>query len=145
MKRTREIAEGYLHRGDDIAVLKSIYDFRGLTVEQIRKIHSDNNCEELLFEFLRADFLTVRKHPKGYVYFLTTPGVNMVRYAYDLPDNVFNKRGRLIRRGYYRASELEVSGWKLNRLLNWNDVRTRKVFEATQKKIVLITSWRGKN
>lgn len=140
MKKVRELIGEYLDRGNDIAVLKTIYDYRGLTVEQLQKLHSDNNCEELLFEFLRADLLTVRKHPKGFIYFLTTPGINLLQYCYDFPCNIFDNRGRLVRRSYYRASELEVSGWKLNRLLSWNDLRIGKIVDATQRKIVLITN-----
>lgn len=117
----------------DIDALKSIYEHRCLTTEQIYELHykrslrgneetivSDAYCKKKLNEFVELDVLEKVEHMNQDVYFLTTDGINLIRYCYDLPTNIYDIDRGIIRRGYYRAFELKISPRHINHQLSLN-------------------------
>jgi hypothetical protein len=131
MSKIHEILKFLSNR--DVDALKSIYDYRCLTTQQLYKLHymystkeegkivSDNYCKRKLSELVELDILTEKEHPKDNVYFLTTQGINIIRYSFDLPTNIFDYEKSVVERGYYRAFELEVSPRYLDHQLSLND------------------------
>lgn len=116
----------------DINALKSIYDFRGLTTNQIYQLHyqksvrdpkqivSDSYCKQKINDFLDMELVEEVEHFRGSVYFLTTKGINTIRHVFDLPTNIYDARQRVVRRGYYRAFELKIADKYINHQLSLN-------------------------
>lgn len=105
----------------DVDALRSIYDFRCLTVAQIYELHymksikfdneivSDSYCRKKIYEFTENNVLEKVAYDEGEVLFLTTMGVDVVRHACDFPSNIYDYTKKVVKRGYYRASELKVA------------------------------------
>lgn len=133
MKEAQEMITKYLKNERDIQALKSIYDYRCLTAEQIYKLHymfsakddekivSDTYCKKKLAEFVELELLLIKEHPRGDVFFLTTQGINVIRYAYNLPANIFDYERSIVKRGYYRAYELDLAPRYIDHQLSLND------------------------
>lgn len=103
----------------DIEVLRSIYNFKCLSEEQIYQLHYKNKetDEDVSKSYANKKIkdleeIGVIKKVNGIDksgYFLTTLGVDVVRTAYDLPANIYDVKTKVIKRGYYKASELMLS------------------------------------
>lgn len=116
----------------DIEALRSIYNYRCLTVEQLYQLHymrslrdsseivSDAYCKKKVGDFLSGDIVQKVEHPQGDVLFLTTKGVDIVKHHYDLPTNIYNYAKNAVRSGYYRAAELKISPKYINHQLSLN-------------------------
>lgn len=116
----------------DIEALKSIYDHRCLTVNQIYELHykksargngeivSDAYCKKKISEFLELGIVEKVEHLGEDVMFLTTKGVDLIRHCYDLPANIYDYNQGVIRRGYYRASELKITPKYISHQLKLN-------------------------
>lgn len=116
----------------DIEALKSIYDHRCLSASQIYRLHymiesesdeliSDSYCNKKLAELEDMEMLESVEHNVGNVYFLTTKGVNLIRFCYDLPTNIYDFEKGIIERGYYRAFELKISDKYINHQISMNE------------------------
>lgn len=116
----------------DIDALRSIYNHRCLSVEQIYHLHymkslrndseivSDAYCKRKVNEFLELGLIEKVEHFNADVYFLTTKGVNIIRHCFDLPTNIYDMDHGVVRRGYYRAYELKISPRYINHQLSLN-------------------------
>lgn len=116
----------------DVKALKSIYDLRCLTTNQIYELHymksvrgsgeivSDAYCRKKINDFLEMNLLEKIEHIDTDIYFLTTKGINVIKYCFDLPANVYDFDKGIIRRGYYRAYELKISPKYINHQLSLN-------------------------
>lgn len=116
----------------DVEALRSIYNYRCLTTEQIYQLHymrsirdsneivGDSYCKKKLSDFLEMEIVEKMEHMNSDVYFLTTKGVDIVKHCYDLPTNIFNYAKNAIRNGYYRAAELKISPKYINHQLSLN-------------------------
>lgn len=105
----------------DVGALKSVYDFRCLTVAQIYQLHymksikfdndivSDSYCKKKIYEFTELGILEKVEYPEGEALFLTTLGIEVVKNAFDFPMNIYDYEKKIVKRGYYRASELRVA------------------------------------
>lgn len=116
----------------DVNALKSIYDHRCLSTNQIYQLHyiksfrnegetvSDAYCKKKLNEFIELEILEKVEHLEEDVFFLTTKGINLIRYCFDLPNNIYDYEKGIVRRGYYRAFELKISQKYINHQLSMN-------------------------
>lgn len=105
----------------DMNALRSIYNYRCLTVAQIYELHykksikfendivSDSYCRKKMFEFTENGIIERVDSDEGEVLFLTPLGIEIIRSAYDLPVNIYDSNKRVVKRGYYRASELKIA------------------------------------
>lgn len=107
----------------------SIYKMRCLTQEQIYELHykisakgevvGDSYCKKKLNDFLNMGIVEKVSYIHE-VYFLTTSGIDVVRQAFDLPTNIYDAERKVVRRGYYRASELKISDRYINHQVSLN-------------------------
>lgn len=116
----------------DIEALKSIYNYRCLTINQVYELHykksqknpkesvSDAYCKKKMNEFVALEIVEKVEHVQGDVLFLTTKGIDVIRTVYDMPTNIYNYSTNSIRNGYYRAAELKVSNKFINHQLHMN-------------------------
>lgn len=103
---------------EEINKLKSIYNHRCLTKEQLLDLHykkdQEEKYEDTIERFEKYRLIEKEDHFTGEHYFLTTIGINVLREAFDLPTNIYDYNNKVVRRGYYRAGELKIS----NRFIN---------------------------
>ena len=130
-KEINEILKSLSNR--DVEALKSIYDYRCLSASQIYRLHymkstrsddevvSDSYCKKKLNEFEELEILEKVEHISEFVYFLTTKGINLIRFCFDLPTNIYDFEKGVVERGYYRAFELKVSNKYINHQLSMNE------------------------
>lgn len=117
----------------DLDMLHSIYDFRCLTENQIYQLHfreaipfeeklSRTLCKDRIREMLELDLIKKVEYLKGdeFVYFLTPFGIEAIRYFFELPTNVYDANKKVVKRGYYRASELEIYPKNINHQVHLN-------------------------
>lgn len=115
-------------------ILLEIYNHRCLTLNQIKskiliskklsvqtkKILTNEYLEGLMNDLICAGVIeTSELTSKSYlnketVYFLTASGVKQVRDYFSIPSNIYDENKQVVKRGYYRASELKIS----DRLIN---------------------------
>lgn len=105
----------------DLNALKSIYDLRCLTANQIYQLHysvstknnqpvSDSYSKSKINSFLSLNVIEkVEYAPNKFCYFLTSKGVDLVRVNFNLAPNIFDLNRKLISRGYLRPSELKLN------------------------------------
>lgn len=104
----------------DIAALKSIYNLRCLTANQIYQLHYSTNKNNIIVSdsyskrkiklFLDLKIIEQVSYEVGkYTYFLTSLGVDLVRVTYNLPNNILDSQRKIVTRGYLRPSELKIS------------------------------------
>lgn len=106
----------------DLKVLEAIYLFRCLTIRQVYKNFYAEQIQNFelfqstkLKELIEFDVVELQEFNRGnYALFLTSNGVEVVRYTCDLPTNIMDEKNKVVKRGYYRAGELKM----LPRLIN---------------------------
>ena len=109
----------------DYALFQSIYSYRCLTLEQIKELHfSDKKTGKVygrIQKLIQLDFLkeVPYKHHQ-HAYFLTSSGIDAIRYHYDMPTNIYDMQKKVVKRGYYRASELEMYPKLINHQIHLN-------------------------
>lgn len=116
----------------DIKALESIYHFRCLNEDLLYLLHYNQNSNGefqdrgvvrkkiRLFKRLELIRLVTYEHAPLPAIFLTTNGVNIVRESLDLLNNVFDNNRQIVRRGYYRASELDIYKKNINHQIHLN-------------------------
>jgi hypothetical protein len=120
----------------DVEALRSLYYYRCLTADQLWSLHIlDKNGEEntpILMQQLLDKWEgwgVVEKIDRAsplfgefnrYAYFLTSIGIEIIRYVFDLPTNIYDAKKQVVRRGYYRASELKIHPKNINHQLALN-------------------------
>lgn len=100
----------------DLDVLHNIYLFRCLTIRQIyNNFYAttiptfnrflDKKVKELIsYGVVEEVFF----NKDNIALFLTKVGIDVVREAFDLPVNIVDHQRKVVKRGYYRASELKM-------------------------------------
>ena len=115
----------------DVDALKSIYSHRCLTLNQIYQLHyskslrtnedvSDSYCRKKITELIGLNLIEKVEYADIEVYFLTPSGIKVIRYCFDLPTNIYDSKRKVVKRGYYRASELKISGKYINHQVQTN-------------------------
>lgn len=116
----------------DIEALKSIYDFRCLSFSQIYDLYykksslndnktvSDNYCKKKLNYLVSLGLLEKTDHRGEDVFFLTSQGIDFMKKHFAFPANIYDPKKKVVKRGYYRASELKVSEKYINHQLHLN-------------------------
>ena len=115
----------------DKEALKSIYFFRCLSLQQIYELHykkslrtddivSDSYCRKKINDFTNEGILEKVSNLNQDIYFLTSDGVDIVKLYCDFPNNIYDNEKKIVRRGYYRASELKISNKYINHQLHMN-------------------------
>lgn len=117
--RVREMIKIFTER--DFLALKSIYDFRCLSFEQVYDLHykqgvktkgevSNDYARKKFKKFkdlglIEEDFSTSGES----VFFLTQSGVTAVKEYFMFPSNIYDEEKHLHRRGFLTSSELRVA------------------------------------
>lgn len=103
-------------------LLKAIYDHQTLTLAQaVSFFKPDNLTAQEMVQFLATlkenSLITVdeSKDKKNPNLCLTSKGIDHVKGAYHLPNNVFSPSKQLLYRGYLRASELKPKHKQMDR------------------------------
>ncbi|WPS85475.1 replication-relaxation family protein (plasmid) [Brevibacillus halotolerans] len=116
----------------DVDTLMSIYSFRCLNDQQIYQLHfqqvapidetiSKELAKTRIQELLSLQLIKKVEYLGGELaYFLTPSGIEAVRYFFKLPTNVYDRQKKVIKRGYYRASELEIYPKNINHQIHLN-------------------------
>lgn len=127
----------------DLMLLERIYLLRCLTIRQayreyyINEISSFEEFENTKLKEL-LDFGIVKSvdfKGNNTALFLTSSGVEIVRYMCDLPCNIIDEKRNVIKRGYYRASELEILPRLINHQIHLNQFVINFEKYALEKKI----------
>lgn len=127
MKETRK-KTNFSSNKKNIEILKHIYSFRCLNLEQLYKLIYDswevnirllNKLKEKLASLLNNGVLISKEHPKGEVYFLTALGINLIRTC-DTSMNVLDG-GKPTQKEHLLAFEMDVSPEFLNQQIKLND------------------------
>lgn len=100
----------------DLDVLHSIYLFRCLTIRQIYNNFYTGHIKTFnkFIDTKVRDLLTygvveeVFFNNDNIALFLTKTGIEIVREVFDLPVNIVDVQKKVVKRGYYRASELKM-------------------------------------
>lgn len=127
----------------DLELMHQLYLYRCLTFQQAKEFIYKRN-DESLEEFEKSIIHPLLKLgvaekveylPDQYVLFLTTNGVDIVRYTKDIPLEIFNPDTKIVKRGYYRAGELRMNPRLVNHqvFLNQFVLEFQKI--AEEKKI----------
>lgn len=112
----------------EIQALYSIYLYRCLTYKQIYRMHYinkfnnisdfENNILEKWISLGLAKKVFFKHN--NYVLFLTTRGVDIIRIEYKLQSNIFDSKNQVVKRGYFRANELEMHPRLINHQIHLN-------------------------
>lgn len=116
----------------DVEALKSIYTYRCLTLNQLYQLHyskslltnevvTDRTAKQKVKELLRFGLIEAVEPLSKVIfgepepaYFLTPSGIEVIRYCFDLPTNIYDTKKQVVKRGYYRASELKIYPKNIN-------------------------------
>lgn len=113
---------------NEIDALHSIYLHRCLTLNQIYKMHflklfdSAQKFEAIIVNnWIKLGIVNkiYFKH-NNYGIFLTTRGVDILVNEFDFPPNIIDENKRVVKRGYLRASELEMHPRLINHQVHLN-------------------------
>lgn len=131
---------------EDLEVLEAIYLFRCLTIRQIYRNFYTNqflNFEhfesEKLKELLDLKIVEKQEFNRGNnALFLTSAGVEIVRFVLNLSDNIIDPKKKVIKRNYYRAGELKM----LPRLINHQVYLNQFVLDFKKKADTKNLKWK---
>lgn len=112
----------------DLDLLHHLYLYRCLTIHQAREFiyrMSDRPeyefYEDVVERLLELGVVELVEYlPNDYVFFLTTNGVDIVRHTKEIPLEIFNPDTKIVKRGYYRASELKIHTRLINHQVSLN-------------------------
>lgn len=105
----------------DFDALKSIYDFRCLSFDQIFEKHykyskhkkgivSPDYFRKKMLKFKEANIIEeVQGTKTPTVYFLSSEGIKLIKEAFDFPNNIYDIEKRMHKRGYLKYSELTIA------------------------------------
>lgn len=116
----------------EIESLYSIYQYRCLDMNQLfilhfQKMFPDNEAlatkhlKKRIKQLLKLELIKeVSYRPDKSVFFLTSTGVEVLRHLYSFPANIYDSNKQTSRRGYFRASELEIYPKNINHQVHLN-------------------------
>lgn len=111
----------------DLDVLHNIYLLRCLTTKQIystfysNKMTYESFLKSKLKSLIQKKLIEEVKFSKEDVAMvLTQLGIDVIREAFDLPTIILDEKKNIIKRGYYRASELKMQPRLINHQVNLN-------------------------
>lgn len=111
----------------DVSALYSIYQHRCLTLDQIYRLHyrfkvSKENVKKKINKWMEKELVKKVLYKGGReAYFLMGKGVELLRYMYDFPANIYDHKNKAVRRGYYRAFELDMYPKLINHQIHLNE------------------------
>ena len=116
------------HVKNEINALHSIYLHRCLTYKQLYKMHflkHLNSVQEfelvILSNWIKLGIVKkIYFRHNNYVLFLTTRGVDILINEFNFDSNVLDDKKRVIKRGYFRANELEMHPRLINHQVHLN-------------------------
>ena len=142
MKKSLNELRGSLSQ-TELNALKSIYDYRCLTAQQIFQLHyrematvkqsvAEGACSSGLKKMLKYDLIKKVEFKGNEIsYFLTPVGIEVVRHNFELPTNIYDVKKKVVKRGYYRASELDMFPKHINHQIHLNqfviDFQTKEI------------------
>ncbi|MEI3912095.1 MULTISPECIES: replication-relaxation family protein [Bacillus] len=123
---TYEIAKEL--KNQDLDFLYNVYLLRCLTIRQAYKYFFSDTIDsfELFMETKFLDLIElevidcVEFNLTNQAVFLTSQGVEIVRYQFDLPTDILDPKRKIIKRGYYRAGELKMNPRLINHQIHLN-------------------------
>lgn len=116
----------------ELDALRSIYDFRCLTPEQIYTLHyqriesvnsaiAEKAWKAGIRKLVRNELIRkVEFKGERTALFLTNVGIEMIRHNFSFPTNIYDAKKKVIRRGYYRAFELDMYPKHINHQIHLN-------------------------
>lgn len=112
----------------DLDLLHRLYLYRCLTYRQAQTFIYNTPDEpeadffkRVIQKLLRLKVVEKMEYlPDEYVLFLTTDGVDIVRHTKEIPLEIFNPDTKIVKRGYYRASELRIQPRLVNHQVHLN-------------------------
>lgn len=116
----------------ELDTLRSIYDFRCLTPEQVYALHyqrietvnssiAEKACKSGVRKLVRNELIRkVEFKGEQTALFLTNVGIEMIRHNFGFPTNIYDAKKKVIRRGYYRAFELDMYPKHINHQIHLN-------------------------
>jgi hypothetical protein len=125
MKKTLNDVMQLLSRRD-LDTLHSIYQFRCLNENQIYQLHfqqviafdesmSKEHANTRIQEMLELGVIKdVEYNSEERVYFMTPLGIEAIVRFFEIPENFYDAQKKAVKRGYYRASELELYPKNIN-------------------------------
>ena len=116
------------HVKNEIVALHSIYLHRCLTYKQLYKMHflkDFNSVQEfeivILNNWIKLGIVKkIYFRHNNYVLFLTTRGVDILINEFNFDANVLDDKKRVVKRGYFRANELEMHPRLINHQVHLN-------------------------
>lgn len=109
-------------------LLYSLYCHRCLKATQIyeffyktNKTSSNAYCVKRLSYLVNNRIIEKKLFEGESIYFLTSIGVEFVRIKFLLPSNVYDEKKNVVKRGYFRASELKLSYKNIRHQLHLNE------------------------
>jgi len=118
-KRVEQVMEKYTQR--DFEALRSIYDFRCLSMSQLFELHyKKSGNKEVTSEYLRKKIIKLKQDNLieysqsmnksiPTVYFLTSDGIKAVKIYFNFPNNIYDTEKRIHERGYFTYSEIKIA------------------------------------
>lgn len=100
-----------------------IYELHYIESLKTRQSISDVTCKKRITYFVNNGLIKCIKYDKfnSYeVYFLTTLGIDVLRLCFNISTIMYDERKNNITRGYYRASDLEISPMYIPHQINLN-------------------------
>lgn len=131
MKKTLNELRNSLSQSE-LNTLKSIYDFRCLTAQQIYQMHygdiatvtesvATGACKSGIRRLKKYDLIKLVEYKGEQIaHFLTPTGIEVVRHNFELPTNIYDAKKKVVKRGYYRASELDMYPKLINHQIHLN-------------------------
>lgn len=115
----------------DIEALKSIYYFRCLNEDLLYQMHYNKSVTGEIQDrgLVRRKIRLFKKlsliDEVNYgidlpALFLTSEAINVIRYSSNLSTNIYDAKKEIIKRGYYRASELRIYPKNINHQMHLN-------------------------
>lgn len=113
----------------EFELLYSLYNHRCLKATQIyqafyhkdtKKAPNDSYCKKRLVFLVKSNLIERHVFENEPIYFLTPVGVDFVKRKYLLPTNIYDAKKNVVRRGYFRASELKMNYKNIRHQLHLN-------------------------
>lgn len=115
-------------KADDLKLLQYLYLYRTLTLEQAFSLIYHLTAAQarkrsaVLKRLLDVQVIELVEYlPQTHALFLTTLGINIVRQTKEIPQEIFDEDAQVVKRGYYRASELKMRKTLINHQVTKND------------------------
>lgn len=130
-KRVEKVMEKYTQR--DFEALRSIYNFRCLSMSQLFELHyKKTGGKEVTTEYLRKKIIKLKQDNLiedsqaldkriPTVYFLTGDGIKAVKTYFNFPNNIYDTEKRIHERGYFTYAEIKVANRFIAHQYNLNE------------------------